>query len=196
MNEIRTNHNWELIRQEYVASPSHPSFDDIVKKYRVAKATVVKVANDPTHEMNGGLTWAEAKANIIAQKRETEMDLYKEESRAAVKKATKKMHGVVDKLYLIYDKYLTQVIKDIQEAEDNGERIDLPRNIKFSDLVKSIQVISELSVDGHNKSQVSINFNMNGENKKIPISVTDLSDEQLDEIDSKMHKDYIEYEEI
>lgn len=196
MNDVRLNHNWELIRQEYIASPSHPSFDDIVKKYRVAKATVVKVANDPSHPMNNGLTWAEAKANIIAQKREVEIDTYKEESRAAVKKATKKMQGVVDKLYLIYDKYLTQVIKDIKAAEDNGERIDLPRNIRFGDLVKSIQVISELSIDGHNKSQVSINFNMNGENKQIPISVTELSDEQLDEIDSKMHKNYIDYEEV
>lgn len=177
--------NWNQIRSHYVMGNDMPSFDFLVNHYKIAKQTLISMANDREHDLNGGYTWVEQRNQYMMRKRNAEETAMMNETKKVVTVFRDGLSKLGINMFSLINKYFEQEIKKMQTATDNGEDYHLPSTIKISDFIKLSQAIKQLSETGHNSKPFSLVVtDANG--KKSKLNLMDLSDDVLDKLDRAM----------
>lgn len=179
--------NWDRIRLEYVSSSEYPSFDTLSKKYDVSKPLLIDAANDRERDFNLGMTWAEARKNLIQKKHEISDSAAIESHKKIVTRVSTDLEDVLGKLVRLTSDYLDDVLKEQIKSKQNGELFNLGKHVRLPDVIKTMETLIKITAPD-SKQVTPINIVFEGQTNK-PQSLEDLSDEELEHLEYKVESE-------
>lgn len=177
--------NWDTIRADYVLGTDYPTFDELAKRHNVNKPLIISKANDLNDPINRGKSWVQQRQDYIAKKQNVQQDVAINEAKKAVGNFVKMLNNVGMRSFKLISKELEQLEKDQKDALDNGKPFSVRKFVKISDLTKMAAVLYKLSGSESKELLVKLEF-AGRESDKRNISLQDLSDEQLADLDRQV----------
>lgn len=175
--------NWDKIRADYVLGTDYPSFDELARRHDVSKPTILAKANDLDDPINRGKSWIQQREEYVARKQEIQQDVAVVEAKETVKKFVKVLNNVGLKAFKIINRELDYIDKVQAEEIATGKPLSMRKQFKISDITKIVDVLQKIAgSDG--ARDIVVKLNLVGKSGKV--NLTDLTDEELEELDRQV----------
>jgi hypothetical protein len=177
--------DWDKIRADYVLGTDYPSFDELSKRYNLAKPTILAKANNLDDPVNRGKTWIQQRQTYIEKKQQLQEDVAVNEAKKSVAMFVKVLNNVGLRAFKIINRDLEFIDKEQAEAINKGNRYPIHKVIKISDITKIVEVLHKLS--GSESKELLVKLELAGKKAEDNrVRLQDLSDEELDQVDRQV----------